>query len=220
VMWLSSESGGASWRALRPRTTNVEPAPAQLKAAEDEAPPPAVEAEPAPEAQPAAAAAEPSAAPATSPEVSTKVPAAYDPWTAPVPPELQGLPSLVSTNSELGSDVVHKIRAYINAQPNDARGHILLARVYYHRLWRKDCLAELTLALKLDPGVRGAPELLPLLLHLVADGKAADSASALIVEHWGREALPAIAAALEDSNSVIVAERFHALHDRISTLTP
>src|SRR5262249_53221778 len=149
-----------------------------------------------------------------APASASKGPAAYNPWTAPVPTELQGLPALVSTSTEIGSDVVHKIRAYMAAQPNDARAHLLLARIYFHRLWRRACLSELTAALKLDPGVRGAPELLPMLIHLISDGKAADGASDLLVERWGREALPALAGAIEEAKSAALAERLHALHDK------
>lgn len=238
VMWLSSESGGASWRALRPAAQNVEPPAAKLglKAADGEEPPENAAAlddedtlakpEPAAAApaQPAAtetsvsSAVDPTPAPPDKPAPVRGRPAAYNPWSAPVPAELQGLPALIGSNAEVGSDVVHKIRAYGRAQPNDPRGHLLLARVYLHRLWRKDCLLELGQAFRLDPGSRGAPEALPMLLHFVSEGKAAEPASELIASTWGREALPAISAAINEARTVVIAERLHALHDKLSKI--
>jgi hypothetical protein len=57
-------------------------------------------------------------------------------------------------------------------------------------------VTQYSLAYQLDPAARGAPEMLPDLLKLVAVGNASAEASRLVHKAYGPEALPAINSAL------------------------
>jgi serine/threonine protein kinase len=151
-------------------------------------------------------------------DADTHKPPARDPWLDPVPPGLQGVPAYVATGGQgQGNErIVRALRDHSRDYPNDPRGHLLLGRLYCNRLWRANCLAEWALALRRDPSARGAPELLPSLVQLVAQGKEADAAAALIAEFYGREALGAIEIAAVPLKNGEATGRLHALSARIA----
>ncbi|HEX4355655.1 MAG TPA: hypothetical protein VHZ95_22165 [Polyangiales bacterium] len=140
---------------------------------------------------------------------------ARDPWLQPVPSALQGLPAFVRTGEPGSEAMLTTLRDYNYKNPGDARGFLLLGKLYCNRLWRTDCIGEWSSALRRDPSARGAPELLPALLQLVGQGKVADAASDLIAMAYGREALPAIEAALPSLNNSEPAARLRTLANRI-----
>jgi hypothetical protein len=65
-----------------------------------------------------------------------------------------------------------------------------------NRNWRADAVAQYVIAYQLDPAARGAPEMLPDLLKLVAVGPASGEASRLVHKAYGSEALSAINSAM------------------------
>jgi hypothetical protein len=140
---------------------------------------------------------------------------ARDPWLQPVPSALQGLPAFVRSGAPGSEAMLTALRDYNYKNPGDARGFLLLGRLYCNRLWRTDCVNEWSSALRRDPSARGALDLLPTLLQLVAQGKAADPASDLIALAYGREALPAIEQALPALRNSEPAARLRALATRI-----
>jgi hypothetical protein len=106
--------------------------------------------------------------------------------------------------------------AYNQAHPEDPRGHLLLAQLYFNRLWRPDSVAQFALALQIDLSARGAPEVLSSLVVFVVQGKVARDAERLIVKAFGSEALPAIERALETAKEPKASARLRALRARLA----
>ncbi|HKU37457.1 MAG TPA: hypothetical protein VJR89_04900, partial [Polyangiales bacterium] len=76
---------------------------------------------------------------------------------------------------------------------------------------------QFALALQADPSARAAPEILPALLDLVAQGKATSAAEDLIVRIYGGDAIPAIDRQLESVTSPSAVQRLSALSARLIT---
>jgi hypothetical protein len=177
-----------------------------------------VPAVPAPSMAAASAAVDQAAKPPTVPTAIAPValPPVKNPWAQGVPKALRALRKSLA-KGEVGNDhSVTALRRYNQAHDDDVRGHLLLARLYLNREWRSDALNQLSLALQLDPASRGAPEMLPALLLLVAQGAVASDASALITHAYGREALGPIDRALAQPQAEAQAtQRLQALRDRL-----
>jgi hypothetical protein len=182
----------------------------------------APESAPAPAAAPAPAPAATRPAPAKPPRAprASRGNAPRNPWLEPVPTELQGIPAHVAAGGKGNEPMVRTLHAYIQNQPRDPRGHLLLGSLYYHRLWRADCLYEWTQALRRDPSVRGTPEMLGALIKLVVQGKDASAAADLLVTYYGREALDEIEDALPPLHNSDGAARLQAVHTRILANDP
>jgi hypothetical protein len=170
----------------------------------------------------AAIAVESDAAPARAAPVSPARPpraahgmSARNPWLDPVPAELQGIPAYVASGGKGHEAMTRALRDYIGAQPHDPRPHLLLGGLYFNRLWRADCVSEWTLALRRDPSVRAAPQLLSSLIQLVIQGKDAPAAADLIVNYYGGEALDAIEDAIPPLRNSQAAARLQSVHARL-----
>jgi len=165
----------------------------------------------------------PSAQPASSPALSARDSApsprpkagTRDPWQDPVPTQLNGLLVQATSGGEGGEWTIRHLQEFNQTHPDDTRGHLLLARFYLNRLWRSDAVAQYALALQRDPSVRGTPDLLPILLDIVAQGRAAAPAQALIEKYWGRDALPEVDTALGRVTNPDAARRVHDLSARL-----
>lgn len=154
---------------------------------------------------PAPAAETPAPLPAETPKTSLPpAPPAKNPWARAVPKELRALRRSLA-NGEVGNDhTVNVLRRYNQAHDDDVRGHLLLARLYINRNWRSDALNQFSIIVQIDPAARAAPEMLPTLLGLVAQGAVAavaNDAAALITRAYGAEAVSAIERAMVQSKS-------------------
>jgi hypothetical protein len=147
---------------------------------------------------------------------SLRQPPARNPWLEPLPPELEGIPTIVASGAEGEDSMVRTVRAYNRDNEQDARGCLLLGQFYVNRLWRSDAVGQFALALQRDPSARGAPEILPVLFELIIHGKAASAAEELIQKAYGAEALPAIDVALSQVTTTLAAQRLHALSARLA----
>jgi serine/threonine protein kinase len=150
------------------------------------------------------------------PTLSTRIKAgSRDPWQDPVPPQLNGLLAQAASGGE-GSDwTVRHLQEFNQSHPDDPRGHLLLGRFYLNRMWRSDALAQFAIALQRDSSLRGTPELLPLLVDIVAQGRATVPAQALIEKYWGRDALPEVDSALGRVTNPDAARRINDLSARL-----
>jgi hypothetical protein len=143
--------------------------------------------------------------------------AGRNPWLQPLPAELEGLQGLVASGAIGDDGVISRLRNYIYSHPSDARGSLLLGKLYLNRLWRTDGVAQLARALQIDPSARAAPEVLPALLDVVAQGKAAGPAEDVIVKVYGSDAVPVIDRQLENVTSPAAVQRLSALSARLLT---
>ncbi len=152
---------------------------------------------PVPATAPAAIPAEPVLAPAApvaaaAPQASARVPA-RNPWARAVPRALIATRKAALSGDRGSERTVNAMRRYNRDNSEDPRGHLLLALLYRNRKWRDDALKQYVIVDQLDPSARGAPEMLPELLQLFAQGDdSGDGAGRLIENAYGREALPAI----------------------------
>jgi hypothetical protein len=142
---------------------------------------------------------------------------ARDPWAHGTPKELRSIRKVVATGG-FGSDRgIALLRKYSHANPDDARGYLLLARLYTNRHWRADAVNQYAAAYHADPSARGAAQMLSDLLGLVAQGAVADDAARLVQRAYGGEALRAIDRALASTRKSSAAfGRLRALRLRIA----
>ncbi len=172
--------------------------------------------EPAGAVPPRARATEPPRPVAPSIVAAPGKPPVRDPWQAPMTPELERARELAINGAPGDETKIKMLRAYNRDHPSDARGFLVIGQFYCNRLWRTDCVEELTRAIERDPTSRGAPEILPALLDMVAQGKAPILAERLVIKAYGSEALDPIEAAFADVKNPAHAARLHALRLKIS----
>jgi hypothetical protein len=90
-----------------------------------------------------------------------------------------------------------------------------LAGLYFNREWRADAINQYAIAYQIDPGARGAPDMLANLLACVVRGVSVSDAERAIERVYKSEALPAIERLLrvghEDARAVarLVALKSH-----------
>jgi hypothetical protein len=143
-------------------------------------------------------------------------PPAVNPWKDdPLPPELDGIPALANKGETGDEPTMRRLRDYNRFNEGDARGFLLLGRLYLNRYWRADALTQFQLAVERDPSVRGAPEIMAALLDLIVIGKAAEPAEAFIQRVYGREALPAIEAEMEKLQRPMSIQRLSAVRAKL-----
>ena len=120
-----------------------------------------------------------------------------NPWTRDTPAALRFIRKAVMEGSHGNDRMIATLRKYNRqAADKDARGHLLLARMYLNRGWREDALNQFTIAFHVDPSSRGAPKMLGDVLTLVAYGKTSRDASRFVREAYGPEAVREIDRAL------------------------
>jgi eukaryotic-like serine/threonine-protein kinase len=120
-----------------------------------------------------------------------------NPWTRDTPAALRTIRKAVMEGERGNDRMIATLRKYNrNAADKDARGHLLLARMYLNRGWREDALNQYTIAFHVDPGSRGAPKMLSDVLTLVAYSKTYRDASRFVREAYGAEAMREIDRAL------------------------
>lgn len=162
--------------------------------------------------QPSAAA--PAPASSLKPKLGKGAPP-RDPWLDPMPKELQKLRASAAGGAVGDKATIETLRLYNREHPNDTRGFLVTARFYLNRFWRSDGVLQLAAALERDPTVRGAPEILPALLEVVAEGKGTGTAEALIEKVYGTGAVPAIDQALDRVKTQSAALRLSTLSERL-----
>jgi len=113
-----------------------------------------------------------------------------NPWTRDTPAALRNIRKAVMEGERGNDRMIAILRKYNRgATDKDARGHLLLARMYLNRGWREDALNQYTIAFHVDPSSRGAPKMLSDVLTLVAYGKTYRNASRFVREAYGAEAV-------------------------------
>lgn len=121
---------------------------------------------------------------------------ARDPWRRPIPSSLRKILDMSKAGGRGSERAFKALRAYNREHPGDARGHLLLARLYWNRGWRADALAQYELAARIDPTARGATGMLEHLVGSLGRPATAERAASLIAALYGGEALDAVDRAL------------------------
>jgi hypothetical protein len=142
-------------------------------------------------------------------------PPVRDPWSEPAPNFIKRWHELALNGAPGAEGTVKAIREYNRDHPTDIRGYLVIGQLYLNRFWRADCVEAWTAALDKDLTARGAPELLPALLDMVAQGKAPALTNRLILKAYGTEALDPIDQAFDTVRNPEYAARLHALRLKI-----
>jgi serine/threonine protein kinase len=202
------------------RATDIEPSPAATaEAPAVEAPAPSTSAEAGEVArdEPAIVHDPAPKAPAPSRVEARRTPS-KNPWARNVPRELRAIRAAVAAGAVGSERTLQTLRNYNRAYPDDARGHLLLARVYLNRSWRTDALNQYFLAYRTDASARGGSPMLQDLVDMVARSPGSSEAGRLLREAYGSEALATIdrtiIARKKDPDSVA---RLRALRSRLAT---
>lgn len=133
---------------------------------------------------------------------------APDPWST-VPRDLVRLVRKVNGGQGLTKRDIASVHQWNAKHPDDARGHLVLARGYLNKRWIKDAANEYGVAMKVNEGARGDPRMLKDLIQIVQFGSS--EGERLVREIYGSAALAQIERALLESPSPEVKERLERL---------
>jgi hypothetical protein len=106
---------------------------------------------------------------------------------------------------------LRRLAAYAGNHPTDPLPPLLLARGFEALGWLGDASPALTRALAIDPGVRGDPHVLRILLRMLESPEYFDDAATSVRTYFGAEARPAIRGAIAASTRPETADRLRAL---------
>jgi hypothetical protein len=123
-------------------------------------------------------------------------PAARNPWKRPLPRELRDLRAAINKNARKADQAVVHLHRYNREHRDDVRGFLLLGSLYAKRDWSTDAISQYQIAYRIDPASRGAPEILPSVLDMVARGFATNRASRFIESVYRSDALSSVNRAL------------------------
>lgn len=142
---------------------------------------------------------------------------AKNPWAIEIPQSLQALRDAIAKGDPGTSGNLRALRRYNASNPQDPYGHLLLAGFYANRGYSLDALDQYDMAYRIDPGSRGAPEMLKHALNMVADGVAEADAVRFIDRVYGREALNTTSLRAARETNAAAVRRLKQLQTRIAS---
>jgi serine/threonine-protein kinase len=143
---------------------------------------------------------------------------ARNPWRRPLPRELRELRTAINKNARKADQAVTRLHRYNREHPDDVRGFLLLGSLYAKRDWSTDAISQYQIAYRIDPGSRGAPEILPSALDMIVRGFATSRATRFIESVYRSDALGSVnrAIRLHHDDPRVVA-RLTSLQTRLQT---
>jgi serine/threonine-protein kinase len=145
--------------------------------------------------------------------------APLDPLTVGVlPPELRELHLLLLDGVPVDRTDVVPLYDYVSSHPDDARPHLLMGDAFVELGWYSDAIDQYSMANELDPASRRHPLVLENLVWLTYREGVADAAAETIAEIFGRDALPAVEAAIATDPGERQTARLEALRQRLSRM--
>ncbi len=176
---------------------------------ETEAEPEAPAAEPEPEPEPVVEPEPP--APAEPVPVQPSVGEPWDGW--PADETLDPLRAQLAEGATLSDAEKRAIRAALEARPDDPRPLVLRYRDHLNHRWFSEALDGYADLAQSAPDALALPEMLEDLVVLAAsrDDTIAETAAALITEHYGADALPVVDERLAEEEEGAGAEHLRAL---------
>jgi eukaryotic-like serine/threonine-protein kinase len=132
------------------------------------------------------------AASTDAPRADAKREPARNPWRKPTPRALRKLRTKIEAGQRGTDRMLADLRRYNREQPEDPRGHLLLARAFMNRNAWNEALTQYKLAFDRDESSRGDPRMLKDLLRAVTRESTSARASELIPVIYGPEALEEI----------------------------
>jgi serine/threonine-protein kinase len=117
---------------------------------------------------------------------------ARNPWRKPVPRALRKLRTKIEAGQRGTDRMLADLRRFNREQPDDPRGHLLLARAFMNRNAWNEALTQYKLAFDRDSSSRGDPRMLKDIVRAVTRESTSERASELIPAIYGTEALEEI----------------------------
>ena len=142
-------------------------------------------------------------------------PRARDPFRRGTPRSLRATRKRLSRGYTGNERMIKSLRRYNRQHPNDARGHVLMAKLYMNRHWYGDVVNQYGFAYARDPSARGARDMLRHLVALVGEDSAHRQASKLIREAYGPEAVAAVDRAHRRAKEAKVKRRLARLRRKL-----
>lgn len=149
-------------------------------------------------------------APSTAPRV-----AAANPWRGAVPSTLKKLRAHAQKAWRGDDRAIGWLRRYNREQPNDARGHLVLAMIFTNRAWYSDAAGQYAFAYQRDPSCRGDTTMLRNLIKMTTFEPTAERAGELIAGIFGNEAVTALDRAIKTTADPAEQARLVAARARI-----
>ena len=113
---------------------------------------------------------------------------ARNPWRAGIPRELRGAYASIEKKQRGSKKMIAELRRYNREHPQDARAHILLARMFVNRNAWDEVLNQYQAAYQNDASSRGDPRMLSDLIRVVRAASSPDRAIEVVRAIYGREA--------------------------------
>jgi hypothetical protein len=123
------------------------------------------------------------------------------PWRGPTPEPLRKLRTRIDAGQRGDEGMLAELRDYNREHPDDARGHLLLARLFVNRGAWNEMLTQYQLAFARDSSSRADPRMLQDLVHAVSHERSAARATELVRVVYGRDALDAVVRARVQARS-------------------
>jgi serine/threonine-protein kinase len=117
---------------------------------------------------------------------------ARDPWRAGIPRELRKAFASIEKKERGSKKMIALLRRYNRDHPQDARAHLLLARMFVNRGAWDEVLNQYQAAYDNDASSRGDRRMLPDLLRAVRAANSPARAIAMIQSIYGREAVETV----------------------------
>jgi hypothetical protein len=138
-------------------------------------------------------------------------PPAANPWRGSVPATLKKLRAHAQKGWRGDERAVGWLRRYNREQPNDPRGHLVLATLFMNREWFSDAANQYAFAYQKDPTSRGEPAMLRNLIKVASLEPTFERGSSLLGSIYGREASAAAERAASQASDSAVAARLRSL---------
>jgi len=145
-------------------------------------------------------------------------PAARDPLAGALPEPLAELHAKVERGRALSRRERGTLNRYAAEHPDDPRPRLILAHDFVNARSLSWALPEYDAAIAIDPTVRGDPEMLPDLIEIARTESLHEEGARRIATIYGRDALPAVEAQLEQRMRPAEQRQLEALAARLRAL--
>lgn len=166
-------------------------------------------------ALPTEATADEAPAPVIEPSSAPRTPAA-NPWRGSIPSTLKKLRAHALKGWRGDERAISWLRRYNREQPNDARGHLVLAMIFVNREWYSDAAGQYAFAYQRKPESRGDTTMLRNLIAIARLEPTYERAAGLIAGIYGNEATGAVERAVSNTTDPATRARLEQLRARIA----
>ncbi len=142
---------------------------------------------------------------------------AENPWRGSIPTTLKKLRAHAQKGWRGDERAIGWLRRYNREQPNDPRGHLVLAMIFMNREWFSDAAGQYAFAYQRKQASRGDTFMLRNLIKIASLEPTFERGASLIKTMYGAEAIGAIERALSNSVDPTERARLEQLRARVTS---